>query len=100
MEKVSILSVRVKYLVYFYQTVCNNLKFLKFKFFERYSKGYIFPIKSLKKTGMPIEPKLLQEFLEKSCEKFRHKLVKEYVFNGIHLNSKYLEFILGKTISY
>jgi len=44
----------------------------------RYSKGFIFTIKDLKKTGLPIEPKSLRDFLEKSCEQFRHKLVKEY----------------------
>jgi len=35
-------------------------------------------MKNLKKAGMPIQPKLLKAFLEKSCEQFRHKLVKEY----------------------
>lgn len=30
---------------------------------------------------MPIKPKSLQVFLEKSCEQFRHKLVKEYDIN-------------------
>jgi len=60
---------------------CSLLKYFLYDlkyFFIRYSKGYIFPIKSLKKAGMPIQPKSLKEFLEKSCEKFRHKLVKEY----------------------
>jgi len=35
-------------------------------------------MKNLKKAGMPIQPKSLKAFLEKSCEQFRHKLVKEY----------------------
>lgn len=54
-----------------------NVNFYNF-YFQRYSKGFIFPIEELKKAGMPIEPKSLQDFLEKSCEQFRHKLVKEY----------------------
>jgi len=53
-------------------------------FFQRYSKGYIFPIKNLKKVGIPIKPSSLQELLDKSCEKFRHKLVKEYDISLIY----------------
>lgn len=57
----------------------NGIFFMLFIFPHciRYSKGFIFPIKNLKKVGMPIRPKSLQDLLEKSCEKFRHKLVKE-----------------------
>lgn len=59
----------IKIFVLFFRILCLN----------RYSKGFIFPIKNLEKAGMPITPKSLQEFLEKSCEHFRHRLVKEYV---------------------
>lgn len=38
---------------------------------------------------MPIEPKSLRIFLEKSCEKFRHKLVKEYDIFLLIIDTKY-----------
>jgi len=51
---------------------------LLFFFFQRYSKGYIFPIEGLKKVGLPIKPSSLKDFLDKSCEQFRRKLITEY----------------------
>lgn len=38
---------------------------------------------------MPIEPKSLRIFLEKSCESFRHKLVKEYEIFLLVIDTKY-----------
>lgn len=66
MEKVSVLV---------YYLLLTKLSIISFL---RYSKSYIFPINNLKKAGMPIQPGLLKEFLEKSCEHFRHKLINEY----------------------
>eukprot|EP00102_Acyrthosiphon_pisum_P024335 XP_016661545.1 PREDICTED: dynein heavy chain 3, axonemal-like [Acyrthosiphon pisum] len=46
---------------------------------KKYSKGYIFSIENLKKEGLPITPSSLQDFLDKSCDKFRNKLVNEWI---------------------
>ncbi|XP_025198734.1 LOW QUALITY PROTEIN: dynein heavy chain 3, axonemal-like [Melanaphis sacchari] len=46
---------------------------------KKYSKGYIFSIENLKKVGLPIKPSSLNEFLDTSCEQFRHKLIKEWI---------------------
>ncbi|XP_060849586.1 dynein axonemal heavy chain 3-like [Rhopalosiphum padi] len=46
---------------------------------KKYSKGYIFPIEGLKKVGLPIKPSSLKDFLDKSCEQFRRKLITEWI---------------------
>lgn len=42
---------------------------------------------------MPIKPETLNDFLHKSCEQFRHKLVKEYDILIRLLNYTYYRII-------